>query len=260
MRAAIAAALFVVGLGAAHAAEPDARMFDALLARHVSPGADGVNRVDYAAWKASAADREALDAYIRSIEATRISTLPRNEQFATWANLYNAATVRVILQRYPVRSIREIRSEGAGLSPKALLGPWQTKVVTVEGKRLSLDEIEHTIMRPTFRDPRVHYAVNCASIGCPDLMPRAFRAATLEADLDAAARAYINHPRGVSVTERGLRLSSIYDWYGKDFGTEAQLRAHLVRYAAPDLAARIRATPRIAGYGYDWNLNVRTRR
>lgn len=252
-------ALLALSLGAAHAAESESRAFDSLLARHVAAGPDGVNRVDYAAWKASQADRAALDAYIRALEGAPISTLSRNEQFAAWANLYNAATVRVILDRYPVRSIRDIRSEGAGLSLKALIGPWQTKVVTVEGRRLSLDDIEHGIVRPAFKDPRVHYAFNCASIGCPNLMPRAFRGATLDADLDAAARAYVNHPRGVSVTARGLRLSSIYDWYGTDFGTAEQLRAHLLRYAAPDLAARIRATPAIAGYGYDWLLNDRAR-
>ena len=111
-------------------------------------------------------------------------------------------------------------------------------------------------MRPTFRDPRVHYALNCASLGCPNLMPRGFHAASLNSDLDAAARAYVNHPRGVSVAARGLRLSSIYDWYAADFGTPAQLRAHLLRFAAPELAARVRASDRIAGYGYDWTLNV----
>lgn len=245
--------------GSAAAEDPDPARWDALLARHVSVGADGVNRVDYGAWKASPADRAALDAYIRSVEATRISTLPRNQQIAAWVNLYNAATVRVIVQRYPVRSIRDIRSEGAGLNPKALTGPWLTKVVTVEGRRLSLDEIENAILSPKFREPRIHYALNCASIGCPDLMARAWRAATLDADLDAAARAYINHPRGVSVTARGLRLSSIYDWYAKDFGTAAQLRAHLVRYAAPGLAARLRAAPGNADYRYDWSLNDRGR-
>lgn len=260
MRALLTALLMACSLGLAHAAEPDHSAWDALLGRYVTAAPDGVNRVDYGAWKASRADRAALDAYIAALERTRISALTRDEQFAAWANLYNAVTVRVILQRFPVRSIKDIHSEGAGLNPKALTGPWLTKVVTVEGRRLSLDEIENAVMRPTFRDPRVHYAVNCASIGCPNLMPRAFRAATLDADLDAAARAYINHPRAVSVTGRGLRLSSIYDWYAGDFGTPAQLRTHLLRYAAPELAARIRATDRIAGYGYDWKLNVRASR
>lgn len=260
MRFAFFTLLFSMSVAMATAAEPDPRAFDALLGKYVSASADGVNRVNYAAWKASAADRAALDGYIRSIETTRVSTLTRDEQFATWANLYNAATVRVILTRYPVDSIRNIRSEGAGLNPKALIGPWLTKVVTVDGKRLSLDEIENAILRPNFHDARVHYALNCASFGCPNLNAHAWRAATLDADLDAAARAYVNHPRGVSVTDRGLRLSSIYDWYAKDFGTPAQLRAHLLRYATPELAARIRATDRIAGYGYDWNLNGRTGR
>ena len=252
-------ALWLGLLATAAAAEPDPERWDALLSRYVAPGPDGVNRVDYAIWKASAADRAALDGYIAALEAARISGLSRQEQIAAWVNLYNAATIRVVLARYPVRSIRDILSEGAGFNPKALVGPWLTKVVTVEGKRLSLDEIENAILRRRFADPRIHYALNCASIGCPNLMARAWRGATLDADLDAAARAYINSSRGVSVSTRGLRLSSIYDWYARDFGGDAQLRVHLERYASPELAARIRATPAIAGYGYDWTLNDRAR-
>ena len=253
MRAVLVAAALAASLPVAHAAEPDHAAWDTLLSRYVSESADGVNRVDYARWKANAPDRAALDGYIHALEAERPSTLPRNAQFAYWANLYNAETVNVVLARYPVRSIRDIRSEGGGL--KGLIGPWQTKVVTVEGRRLSLDEIESAILRPTFRDARVHYALNCASLGCPNLQRRAFQAATLDAELDAAARAYIGHPRGVRVTPQGLQLSSIYKWYAADFGTPAALRTHLERYAPPPLAAQIRATARIAGYGYDWSLN-----
>lgn len=256
MRAILYAFACVVGLAVAQpAAVADHAPWDALLSRYVSAGADGINRVDYARWKTSAADRAALTAYIRILQAERPSALPRNAAFAYWANLYNAVTVDVVLSRYPVASIRDIRSEGGGL--KGLIGPWQTKLVTVEGRRLSLDDIEQGIMRPTFRDPRVHYALNCASLGCPNLPLRAFRSDTLEADLDAAARAYINHPRGVRVTPQGLRLSSIYKWYAADFG---DLVAHLARYAAPARAAEIRARPRIAGYGYDWSLNGTERR
>ena len=253
MRRLIALAAAVAMSASAQAAEPDHAAWNTLLARHVRESTDGVNRVDYAGWKASGADRAALSGYIRALEAARPSQLSRPEQFAYWANLYNAVTVDVVLARHPVASIRDIRSEG--LSLKGLIGPWQTKRVTVEGRRLSLDEIENTVMRPTFRDPRVHYALNCASIGCPNLMRRAWSAATLEADLDAAARAYINHPRGVKATAEGLRLSSIYRWYAADFGDAAGLRAHLLRYADPALAAQVRANPRVAGYGYDWRLN-----
>jgi hypothetical protein len=109
----------------------------------------------------------------------------------------------------------------------------------------SLGDIEHGVMRPTFRDPRVHYAVNSASIGYPNLRPRAFRAATLEAELDEAARAFVNHPRGVSVLPDGrLRVSSIYHWFKDDFGGEdAGVIAHLRRHAAPRWPPRWQRRP-----------------
>lgn len=252
--AALAALFF-----AAAPAQADDASYDALLARYVSASADGINRVDYRAWSASRADRAALDAYVHELEDQRPSTLARDRAFATWVNLYNAVTLQVVLERYPVASIREIRSEGTGLDPRALMGPWRAKRVTVEGRRLSLDDIENTILRPSFHDPRVHYAINCASIGCPNLMNRAWRAETLDADLDAAARAYVNHPRGVSVNADGsLRVSSVYRWFRADFGnSDAGVIAHLRRYASPALAARLGGATRIAGNGYDWALNGR---
>ncbi len=232
----------------AAAQAPDHAPFDRLLARHVAAGADGITRVNYAAWAQSAPDRAALDSYIASLERTRVSTLPRADQFAFWANLYNAVTLDVVLDRYPVRSIRDIRPNLWDT------GPWRAQRVTVEGRRLSLDNIEHDIMRPTFRDPRVHYSVNCASIGCPNLQREAFRGNRLEAQLDAAARAFVASNRGVRITARGLQLSSIYDWFSEDFGSETQLRDHLARYADAPRAAQIRSQP-IAGYDYDWSLN-----
>jgi hypothetical protein len=238
----------------AKAAETEHAALTRLLQAYVREGRDGLNRVNYAAWKASGADRAALDQYIIALEAKRPSAMARSAQWAFWANLYNAVTVKVILDRYPVRSIRDIRSEGAGLSVGALIGPWKTKRVSVEGKRLSLDDIEHTIMRPTFKDPRVHYSVNCASVGCPNLLRTAFEASSLEAQLDANARAFINSSRGVRLTPQGLRHSSIYAWFKEDFGKTEDLRAHLARYAEPSLAEAIR-TQRIVGHDYDWALN-----
>ena len=237
-------------------ADPDAGL-DALLSRHVVPHADGVARVRYAAWKASAADLRALDAWIEAAAARRPTTMAREEAFAFWANLYNALTLKVVLHRYPVRSIRDIRSTGVPFDPKGWLGPWRTRLVTVEGRRMSLDDIEHETMRPTFRDPRVHYAVNCASHGCPNLMARAWRAGTLEADLEAAAHAYVNHPRGVTVLPSGaLRVSSIYRWFIEDFGgTDDGMRAHFRAHAAPALARALEGAPAIAGHDYDWSLN-----
>jgi hypothetical protein len=236
-------------------ADPDAA-YDAMLRRYVSMGSDGITRVDYARWRASTPDRTALDRYIEELSARRPSGMSRAEAFAYWGNLYNAVTLKVVLDRYPVDSIRDIKSD-SWLDPKAYTGPWRQQRVTVEGRRLSLDDIEHAIMRPTFKDPRVHYIVNCASYGCPNLMNRVWRAATLEADLDAAARAFVNHARGVTVLPNGsLRVSSIYKWFIADFGgDDSGLIAHFRQYAEPALAQRLASAPPVAEDDYDWSLN-----
>lgn len=236
-------------------ADPDA-VYDRLLRTYVSPSPDGINRVDYARWQATAADRTALDGYIAELAARRPSAMPRAEAYVFWGNLYNAVTLKVILDRYPVASIRDIKSD-SWFDFKAYTGPWRQHRVTVEGRRLSLDDIEHVIMRPTFKDPRVHYIVNCASYGCPNLLNRVWRAATLEGDLDAAARAFVNHPRGVTVLPNGtLRVSSIYRWFIADFGgDDAGLIAHFRQYAEGPLAQRLAGSPRIAEDDYDWSLN-----
>lgn len=249
----LAAAALMVREG--RAAAPEA--LEELLARHVVLPPDGVTRVRYAAWKASAADMAALDAWIAAAAAQRPSAMARAEAYAYWANLYNALTLKVVLDRYPVRSIRDIRSTGVPFDPRQFIGPWRTRLVTVEGRRMSLDDIEHETMRPTFRDPRVHYAVNCASIGCPNLWPRAWRAGTLEEALDEAARAFVNHPRGAAFrADGGLRVSSIYKWFQEDFGgSEAGVIAHLRHYATGELARRLASAPRIAEDAYDWALN-----
>jgi Protein of unknown function, DUF547 len=217
-----------------------------LLETYVEESADGVNRVDYAALAGSPADLAALDSYIASFE-TRDLSGTREADFAAWANLYNAVTVRYITQEYPLESIRDGYVFG---------GPWKKITVIAGGREVSLDMIEHDILRPRFQDPRVHYAINCASFGCPNLLTRAWMADTLDADLDAAARAYINHPRGVSAETRGLTVSSIYKWFEADFGgSKDDVIKHLLKYADPALAAKIRATPKIRDYGYDWSLN-----
>jgi len=224
--------------------------WDIILEGYLVPGADGVNRFDYDGLRADSEAREQLGAYIRTLESTPVSTLEPDAQFAFWANLYNALTIRLIVDEAPERSIRQIRPHLFSI------GPWGMEITTVEGRSMSLDDIEHGVMRPQFEAALVHYAVNCASIGCPNLMERAWRAETLEVDLETAARAYVNHPRGVTVTQRGLVVSRIYRWYREDFGaSEDGMIAHLLDFAGPELAAQIRANPRIAGHEYDWSLN-----
>ncbi len=134
-------------------------------------------------------------------------------------------------------------------------------LIEVEGEAVSLNDIEHRILRPIWRDPRVHYALNCASIGCPDLRAAAFTAENAEALLDTAARAYVNHPRGARVENDRLTVSSIYAWFREDFGgTEAGVIAHLKRYAGPELAKALETATDIGGYEYDWALNAAAQR
>jgi hypothetical protein len=244
-----------LALAPAAAQAGDTAAYDQLLARYVVASYDGVNRVRYGAWHASQGDMRALDAYVASLERDPPSGLTREEQLAYWINLYNAVTLQIILENYPVDSIRDIRSRT--LDPRGLLGPWRTQRVTVEGRRLTLDQIEHAILRREFDEPRIHYAINCASIGCPNLKASAWRAETLNADLDAAARGYINHRRGVSVASNGrVTASRIYQWFAADFGgSEARVLEHMRHYAAPALRARLDGADDISRYAYDWSLN-----
>jgi hypothetical protein len=230
-------------------AEPiDHSQWDKLLSLYVKPSADGVNRVDYAALKQN--DADTLSAYLTAMQAVDITQYPRDEQFAYWVNLYNAATLDVILANYPLASIRDIGLVGQG--------PWKNKILTVGGKQLSLDDIEHGILRPIWKDVRIHYAVNCASIGCPNLASRAYTALTLEAMLEEAAAAYINHPRGFARVDGALIASSIFDWYGSDWGDQAAVLAHARKYATPKTKALLGDAATIDGFDYDWALNNRT--
>ena len=226
----------------------DHRPWDAFLGKYVRTGADGINRVAYG--QVTPADRARLQKYLDALQATPVSRLARPEQMAFWINLYNAATVALVLGHYPVSSIRKI--SGGPLA----LGPWQRELVRVEGVALTLDDIEHRILRPIWHDPRVHYAVNCAALGCPNLATRAYRSDRLSEMLDAAARAYINNPRGVTIRHGKLFVSSLYRWYRADFGGSAQaVITHLTAYADPRLAARLKTFRKISGYAYDWALN-----
>jgi hypothetical protein len=239
-------------------AQPSDDVYRDLLGKYVIAGPSGINLVDYAKWKKSKTDPQRLDAYLVALQSRKASAMARDEAFAFWVNLYNAATLKILLDRYPVQSIRDIKSTGTGLLDfKASFGPWRTTFLTVEGQSLSLDAIEHDILRPKFRDARVHYAINCASIGCPNLKATPWTAQALDADLDAAARAYVNHPRGARFApDGGLRVSSIYHWFKEDFGGgDKGVIAHLRKHAAPELAAKLAGKTSIAGHDYDWSLN-----
>jgi hypothetical protein len=219
-----------------------------ILERYVTASPDGINRFGYA--RVSPDDKAALKSYLSDMQRLKVTALSENEQRAFWINVYNALTIDVVLDHYPVKSIRDI---GGGLF---VSGPWKKEYVTVEGRRLSLDNIEHDVLRKVWRDPRVHYAVNCASISCPNLMAEAFTGAKLERMLTQGARDYVNHPRGARIEKGRLTLSQIYSWYRRDFGTsDAEVIAHVAGYAEPKLKKQLADIKTIAGYDYDWSLN-----
>lgn len=227
----------------------DHSAWSTLLATHLYVGEDGLNRFDYAGLNKSGLSD--LKSYLAHLQAVDPAKLTREEQFAFWTNLYNAKTVEIVAGRYPVTSIRDIR-----LTSFLVPGPWKKKVVKVKGVALSLDDIEHGILRPIWRDPRIHYAVNCASVGCPNLLKQAYSGASLEKMLDRAARGYINSSRGVRFDGNRIIASSLFDWYAGDFGgSTRRILVHIRRYADPVLADRLAGATEISGYEYDWALN-----
>lgn len=224
--------------------------WEGFLQKHVNTAPDGINRLNY--HRVTDGDKKQLAAYLQTLAQTPVRSLARREQLPFWINLYNALTVQVILDHFPVMSITKIN-----ISPGFFkFGPWDKKLVTIEGKEVSLNDIEHRILRPIWQDNRLHYAINCASLGCPNLEPAAYTAANTEALLEAGARAYVNHPRGVAIEGDNLIVSSIYHWFADDFGgTDEKVIAHLQRYAAPELAEKLAGFRKIANHQYDWRLN-----
>lgn len=225
--------------------------WDRFLGRYlVTNHPSGTNRVRYDS--VTPGDRSALGEYLRRLEGTEVSRLNRDEQKAYWINLYNARTVQVILDHYPVKSIRDI-----DVSPGLFRsGPWGAKLLSIQGRRVRLDDIEHRILRPLWKDNRIHYAVNCASLGCPNLQPAAYTPANLEDLLEKGAREFVNHPEGVRLEGDRLRLSAIYRWFRDDFGgSEESVLRHLRKYAAPGLAEKLAGFRGKISYGYDWRIN-----
>lgn len=228
----------------------DHSAWNTFLGQYVLQGEDGINRVRYAG--VSDTDRQQLRGYITALEQLPIRRYSAAQQLAYWINLYNAVTVDIVLQHYPVSSIRDI-----DISPGFFAdGPWGKKLLTIEGQPVSLNDIEHRILRPIWQDPRLHYALNCASLGCPNLSISAYNADTIDTLLDQAATAYVNNPRGVSFINGKLYVSSIYSWFRDDFGkSDSAVIDHLKHYASAPLQDKLADTGHIAGDRYNWSLN-----
>ena len=227
-----------------------------LLDAHLRADSAGVSRFDYKGLKAASENLKKLGAYLRSLQNLDPRKLSRVEQKAYWLNFYNALTVKIVADNYPVESIRDIRSK-RWLAGLVFPGPWDDVYAKVAGQDLTLNNIENGILRPIWDDNRVHYGVNCASFSCPNLASLAFTAENTEGLLESGARAYVNDPRGVDfVDEDFIVISSIYDWFEEDFGgSEEGVMEHLLRYAEDDLLEDLKAFEGAIDYEYDWTLN-----
>lgn len=228
----------------------DHKAWDKLLKTYVVTGhASGINRFRYA--DVSRKDRKHLESYLKSMAAVDPRQYRKLGQKAYWMNLYNALVVDLVLENYPIKSVQDI--DGKGFSK----GPWETKVVTVAGEKLSLNDIEHRILRPIWKDHKIHFGLACASLGCPNLQAQAFTAQNHAKLLKQTGREFVNHDRGVSLSKGKLEASSIFDWYQKDFAkSEKSLLKVFAHYSDDRQALYLLGFSGRINFRHDWALNA----
>jgi hypothetical protein len=219
----------------------DHSLFAELLVKYVH---DGV--VNY---KGFQTEEKKLDQYLSALTHSDTSQLNRSEKFAFYVNAYNAWTIKLILSGYP--KIESIWDLGGKIFDK----PFQREFIKIDQKTVSLDYIEHTILRPTFKDSRVHFAVNCASKSCPPLLSTPYLGKTLDSQLDAATRAFINDSEKNHIRGNSLYVSKIFKWFSGDFENDAE--SFILKYASEDLKSKISSQKKlkVKYLDYDWSLN-----
>ena len=208
----------------------------------------GINRFAYG--QVSEKDLLLLTSYLEQLTSLDPRLYSDREQLAYWINLYNALTIKLVIEHRPKKSIKEI---GEGLPG---LGPWDDQIVNIQGRALTLNQIEHGILRPRWKESRIHFLINCASLGCPSLQRNAVTANNIENLFEQAARDFINHPRAVQLSGNTLILSKIFDWFREDFAEDEQgVIRYLANYAESDLQQALLTFQGEINYQYDWKLN-----
>lgn len=247
--AAIAIALVAVSAESATAQPFDHSRFDGMLKRYVSNGL-----VDYDSFR----NDTSFPAYLTSLASADPASLNRDEQLAFWINAYNAYTIQLINKHKERKSIRNINKK-FGFSGK---GPWTEPLARVNGTNYTLDDIEHKIIRPVFAEPRIHFALVCAALGCPPLREEAFTGEKLEAQLREQGMNFILRSPGknrVDVANRTFHHSSIFEWYKDDFGGSIQaVGRYLSLWFPPGSAERallMSGDFKAVETEYDWALN-----
>lgn len=224
----LTAVLFVISAQA----QPDFVSWDTFLKKYVTPEGE----VDY---KRIKANKTELDAITKSFSAVSTQTAwNKNDQLAFWINVYNAFTIDLIVNNYPVKSIRDL--DGGK--------PWDVKRITIGNKKYSLNNIENDIIRPQFKDPRIHFALNCAAKSCPPLQNKAFIGKSLDSQLEAATKNFINNTSFMTIAPSKLSLSRIFDWYAKDFG-------NITDFLNKFSTIKVNKNPVVSYNDYNWSLN-----
>lgn len=205
--------------------------WDGLLRKYVS----STGKVNYKGLKAD----KNFETYLKLLADNPIqSSWSRNKKMAYWINAYNAFTIKLIADNYPVSSITKLHGGK----------PWDHQWIQLGGKTYTLNDIEHKILRPQFKDARIHFAVNCAATSCPPVLNRAWTASNLNSNLDKQAKLFINNAAFNSIDEKKVELSKIFEWYAEDFG---DLISYLNKYAT----TKIKDGATVSYKEYDWGLN-----
>ena len=216
-------------------------LFADLLAKYIEKG-----NVDYQGFKT---EEKKLDQYLAVLETVNSKKLSRNEQFAFYINAYNAWTIKLILSGYPgVQSIKDLGT--------IFKSPWKKKICRIDGDVITLDDIEHKIIRPTFKDPRVHFAINCAALSCPPLISQPYLGSTLDQQLDDSTRAFVNDSKSNYLSSNTLYVSKIFKWFSEDFNND--IIGFFLKYAKDDFKKELeskRKEIKIKYLNYDWSLN-----
>ena len=233
--------VFYGSIEQATAVTDDQAIWTELLKKYVKPGG-----VDYAGFKS---EEEKLDQNLKMLEHADLKTLSRDEQFAYYINAYNAWTIKLILSTYPgIKSIKDL-----GTFWKS---PWEKKFVRINGELLSLDDVEHHILRPRFKDPRVHFAINCSAVSCPPLRSEPYMGSSLDQQLDQATRSFINDPNSYRLEGYAFYVSRIFKWFAEDFNND--VLGFYMKYARKDLKKKLaekKDVIQIKYLNYDWSLN-----
>lgn len=247
------AVFFIFGAQGSARAQESHLLFTRLLKDYVRDG-----RVDY---KGLSQDKR-LDVYLKQLSETEPDKLPSaKDKLAFWINVYNAYTLKLIRDNYPLKSINTLHRGGLVIASLLKNTAWDQGFVIAGGKKMTLNEVEHKILRPMFKEPRIHFAIVCAAKGCPPLRSEAYEAARLDSQLNEQGRVFLSQAgkNSFDLKNKTAHISPIFGWFRKDFGKDRKsVLLFIAEFLEPGTAEAIRQNAgnwRISYTYYDWSLN-----